>query len=66
MEVESCRLEVESLIQSWKLEIVMLCGESGIMAEMDAREIHVVSCGVRIGGELLLTEGKAKNRHQNL
>ena len=38
----------------------MLCGESGIMAGMDAWEIHVVSCGVRIGGELLRAEEKVK------
>ena len=60
MEVESCRLEVESLIQSRKLEVVMLCGESGIMAGMDGREIHVVSCVVRIGAELLRAEEKVK------
>ena len=58
MEVESCKPEAESLIQSLKLEVVMLCGESGAMARMDAREIHVVSCGVRIGGELLFAKKK--------
>ena len=38
----------------------MLCGESGAMAGMDAWKIHVVSCGVRIGGELLRAEKKVK------
>ena len=60
MEVESCMSEVKSLIQSRKLEAVMLCGESGIMVRMDVRKIHVVSCGVRIGVELLRAEEKVK------
>ena len=42
------------------MEVVMLCGESGIMAGMHAWKIHVVSCGVRIGGELLRAEEKVK------
>ena len=58
--------EVESLIQSWKLEVVTLCGESGIMAGMDGWEIHVVPCGVRSVGELLGAKEKVKIMHQNL
>ena len=60
MEVESCMSEVESLIQSRKLEVAMPCVGSGVMAGMDAWKIHAVSCVVRIGGELLCTEEKVK------
>ena len=38
----------------------MFGGESGIRAGMDGREIHVVSCGVRISVELLRAEEKVK------